>query len=502
MQPRAFARLSRFSAVPKTHSKALSQRSAGVRPNLGVNLDAEVVVVGPQEGPQETFLATPADIAIYGGAAGGGKTWALLFEGLRHKDNPEFGFVIFRRTSVQIRNQGGLWDESMKLYPLAGAAPREGTLDWFFPSGMWVGFAHMQYEQDKLQWQGSQLPAIGFDELTHFSETQFFYMLSRNRSMSGVAGYIRATTNPDPDSWVAEFIAWWIDQDENSPTYGLPIPERAGVLRWFVRINDQMAWADSAEELRRRFKHLPPEDVQPKSVTFIPAKLDDNPALMAADPGYRANLLAMSYVEREQLLGGNWKVRASAGKVFPRDAWRIVPAVPKGTIRWVRYWDKAGTEDDGDWSVGVLMGYHKELEHYFVKDVIRGQWGSAERNRIMRETAELDGHDVEIWVEQEPGSGGKESAETSVRLLRGFTVRVERVTLNKKQRADPMAAQQQVGNISLVRGEWVPAYIWELERFVTKGIPDDQVDASSGAFNKLSLTPQVGRSSQWITHRR
>src|SRR5271170_1350450 len=110
--------------------------------------------------------------------------------------------------------------------------------------------------------QGAQVP--GFDELTHSTKSQFFYMMSRNRSMCGVRPYIRATCNPDADSWVAEFISWWIDQET-----GLPIPERAGKVRYFIRVNDAVLWGDSPAELRQRYG----EDVQPKSVCFIPAKL-------------------------------------------------------------------------------------------------------------------------------------------------------------------------------------------------------------------------------------
>jgi hypothetical protein len=87
-------------------------------------------------------------------------------------------------------------------------------------------------------------------------ESQFFYMLSRNRSMCGVRPYVRSTTNSDADSWVATFIAWWIDQDT-----GYPLPERAGVLRWFVRVNDTMVWADSAEDLAAQHSELLPKSV-------------------------------------------------------------------------------------------------------------------------------------------------------------------------------------------------------------------------------------------------
>jgi len=272
-------------------------------------------VVRPQDGPQTAFLASPADIAIYGGAAGGGKTWALLMEPLRHVGNKDFGAVFFRRSTVQVRNEGGLWDESTKLYPLMGAEPREHVLDWKFPSGATVSFAHLEHDKTVLNWQGAQVPLICFDELTHFSPSQFWYMVSRNRSTSGVRPYIRATCNPDADSWVAEFIGWWID-----PESGKPIAERAGLLRWFVRINDELIWADSPEGLSH-YRDLTGKPIPPKSLTFVPASLTDNTALMEADPGYLANLMALPTVERERLLGGNWKIRNTSALVFTN--WRV-----------------------------------------------------------------------------------------------------------------------------------------------------------------------------------
>ena len=173
------------------------------------------IILAPQKGPQEMFLATPADICIYGGAAGGGKTFGLLLEALRHKNNKNFNAVIFRRDYTQVTSPGGLWDSSKKIYSyVKGCYPlKTPKLHWIFPSGASVNFAHLGSDEDCLSWQGSQVTMIGFDELTHFSEYQFFYMLSRNRTDSGVAPYVRATCNPDADSWVAEFIKWWIDQD-------------------------------------------------------------------------------------------------------------------------------------------------------------------------------------------------------------------------------------------------------------------------------------------------
>lgn len=440
------------------------------------------IEIRPQPGPQEMMLASPADVAIAGGAAGVGKTWALLMEPLRHSRNREFGAVIFRRESPQITNEGGLWDESEKLYPLLKAIPKTSpTLEWKFPMGAKVRFAHMQYEKDKNAWDGSQIPLIGFDQLEHFTEGQFWYMFSRNRSMCGVKPYIRATCNPVPEDdptggWLAKLIAWWIDQET-----GYPIWARAGVLRWFVRVGEQIEWADDPDTLRRNHPELPKE--APKSLTFIPGKLEDNQALMKADPGYKANLLALPLVERERLLGGNWKIRAAAGKVFNRAWFQIVDAAPVISRR-VRAWDKAGTDGKGDYTAGV-----KEAEAdgvYYVEDVERGQWSSGGRNKVMSQKAEADGRDVAIEIEQEPGSAGKESAETSIRELAGWTVRAKTATGDKVHRAGPFAAQAEAGNVKIVRGPWNEAYLSELHNF-PDGAHDDQVDASSIAFNRLSL---------------
>ncbi len=172
-----------------------------------------------------------------------------------------------------------------------------------------------------------------------------------------------------------------------------------------------------------------------------------------------------------------------SGNLFPRDRALIVDAVP-AHARHVRYWDKAGTAGGGNRTAGVRMAVADGV--YYVVDVVLAQLASAERNRLMRQTAELDGPSVRGWVEQEPGSGGKESAEATLRLLSGFPYRAETVTGDKVTRADPFAAQWQAGNVRIVRGPWNRAYLDELEAFPA-GKYDDQVDASSGAFAKLAL---------------
>ena len=132
--------------------------------------------------------------------------------------------MFFRRTTPQITNPGALWDESLNFYPRLGGTPHLGAREWRWPRAGKIKFSHLQFETTVYDWQGAQITLICFDELTHFTAHQFFYMVSRNRSTCGVRPYIRATCNPDADSWVADFLAWWID-----PETGLPIPERAGV---------------------------------------------------------------------------------------------------------------------------------------------------------------------------------------------------------------------------------------------------------------------------------
>src|SRR5262245_22393006 len=117
----------------------------------------DVIVIAPQP-RQEKFLASAADIAIYGGAAGGGKTWSLLVEPLRHIGNPKFGAVIFRRTIPEITKEGGMWDEATEMYPLVNGRPNSNEHLYRFPAGTKVTFAHLQYEADLLGWRGAQIP--------------------------------------------------------------------------------------------------------------------------------------------------------------------------------------------------------------------------------------------------------------------------------------------------------------------------------------------------------
>jgi predicted phage terminase large subunit-like protein len=461
-------------------------------------------VIRPQAGPQQQFLSSSADIVIYGGAAGGGKSYGMLLEPLRHiTTNKEFFAVFFRRNTTQIRNPGGLWDESMKLYPFAGGAPVASILEWRWPKGGKIKMAHLENEDTVLDWQGSQVPLFLFDELTHFSQNQFFYMLSRNRSMCGVKPYIRASCNPDADSWVATFIEWWIDQET-----GYPIESRGGVIRWFVRLADTIIWADSRQELLDKYNNPELSDdhedqVRPKSVTFIPAKLSDNKALLKGDPAYKSNLMALSRVERERLLHGNWKIRPAAGLYFKRSDITIVDTVPDDIEKTVRRWDLAATEvseanPNPDWTAGVKMARRKN-GRYIILDCVHDRLRSHKVRELVKRVANNDTRAVRIGLSQDPGQAGKEQVESYVRELAGFSAEIIRETGDKITRADPYAAQWQAGNIDILRAPWNEPFFAEHEAFGGGKGHDDQVDGASGAFlmlvgSSLSTWAKLGRA--------
>lgn len=363
-------------------------------------------------------------------------------------------------------NEGGLFDTAAQIYPLLNAKPNYSDLTWKVPGGMTVGFSHLEHEKNVLDWQGAQIPLICFDELTHFTEKMFFYMLSRNRSTCGVRPYVRATTNPEKNSWVRKFIDWWID-----PKTGFPIKERAGVIRWFTRENGETIWSD--HQVNNFYK----------SFTFIPSKLSDNKILMEADPGYEANLNALAKADREKLRDGNWNAEEKPGEFFQKHWFEVVPTAPV-CVRTIRYWDRAsGETEDSDWSVGVKLGQTKQGSVY-VLHMVRVRASPHKLEQIVLNTAKQDGTGCTVYLEQDPGQAGVADVQNYIRLLKGFYVKTNKVSVDKVTRAKPVSAQAEAGNIAVVEGKWNDEFFNELESFPpTSTGHDDIVDAFSGAYN-------------------
>lgn len=485
--------------------------------------------IKPQPGPQETFLSTPADIAIYGGAAGGGKSWALLLEPLRHVTRiADFTAMFFRRNAVQVKNPGGLWDESVKLYPLAGAQPVANTMLWDFPGGGFVKFGHLENETSVFNWQGAQIPLLCFDELTHFSITQFFYMLSRNRSTCGVRPYVRATTNPDVDSWVAEFIAWWIDQET-----GFPIPERGGKLRWFIRVNDKLIWADTAQELIDLYGS-DTQPVMPKSVTFIPASIYDNKRLMEVDPGYLANLMAQDEVQRSRLLDGNWKTRKQLNGMFKKDWLRFTDVRP-ATLNIYIMGDPADSKKKGSDNTAIavigvdsarnkylLDGYCHKMnlsERWLALRGLRRKWrnqpgvmsvhvgyekyGMQSDLQYFEEKMRDDGDSFDIKELNWSNNSGQSKEDRVQRLVPDMSLGrfyliavVEKETKNQtRMRAagqqyrilSPVKNRDHEGNIYALNQKMINEFL----HFPTPSVPDDLIDACSRLYDMDYKAPVI-----------
>lgn len=202
-----------------------------------------------------------------------------------------------------------------------------------------------------------------------------------------------------------------------------------------------------------------------------------------------------AYLLEQQQSGFAWEGQfqglpgRKGGNLFQVDRLEIVNASPASGTR-CRGWDQASTASGGDFTVGVRINKAPD-GLWYVEHVVRGQWDTGARNRMIRQTAELDGMACRVAGEQEGGSGGKDQARAFIHLLAGFPVRVAPSSGSKEVRADPLSAQVNAGNVRLVRGEWNKALIDEFRAF-PRGKHDDIVDAAAIAFNRLAARLTVG----------
>jgi hypothetical protein len=240
--------------------------------------------------PQAAFLSLPHMEALYGGAAGGGKSDALLRAALQYVEFPAYKAILFRKTFSQLSQAGGLIDRS-KEWLTGKATWNETKHRWTFPSGAILEFGHLQHENDRFNYQGAEFDFIGFDELTHFTEIEYRYLFSRLRRRvdSPIPGRMRSASNPGGKGhrWVKR--------------------------RFIERKPDPDDLGDTPEKCAERI--------------FIPAKLTDNPGIDQV--GYEAALKQLDPQEQEQLLDGNWDARQPGPWVF--DSKAIDAAVELGT---------------------------------------------------------------------------------------------------------------------------------------------------------------------------
>lgn len=283
-----------------------------------------------QMGCQEKFLSTPADITIFGGSRGGGKSFALLLEALKDVYHPFFNSIILREEKGDLEN---LVNESEHIFQQYGKYNRSrDDMTWNFYAGGKLYFAIYSQDMQSFtkKYQGKQYAYIGIDEITHMPYRKFKYLMTDNRNAHGIRNRVFGTCNPDPDSWVKRFIEWWIDEE------GDPIPERDGVVRYCFmegKTPASIVWGNSPEEVYAQCKNTIDALWKPayekygfsklsmfvKSATFIFGKLEENAKLLQSDPNYVSNLAQQDETQRARDLGGNWNARATSDDMLSRE---------------------------------------------------------------------------------------------------------------------------------------------------------------------------------------
>ncbi len=375
---------------------------------------------------------------MFGGSAGPGKSEALLMGGLQYVELPHYSALILRRTYRDLALPGALMDRAKEWLMETDASWNEIQHCWTFPSSAKLQFGYLETETDKYRYQGAEFQFVGFDELTQFTQTQYTYLASRIRRLKSSWAPLRLWSASNPGGLGHA----WVKQ------------------RFLVE--------------GKRYGRV-----------FIPALLKDNLAIDQVT--YIKSLGNLDITTRKQLLEGSWD--AVTGKMFNRNWFKIIEkAQAPMDIYKVRFWDLASTEPakgkDPDWTSGALVGVYQG--QYYVFDVAHFQKtpkGTADK---IKAVAEVDGKEIEVWMEQEGGSSGPIATDFYAReILKGFAFRSEHPTGSKAVRANPFSTAAENGNVLLVRGDWINAFLDEAESF-PEGEHDDQVDACSGAVNVLN----------------
>lgn len=460
--------------------------------------------IGPASKKHEMFLKSDARLIVYGGAAGGGKTHVGLMRHIRFTDDPNYVGYVIRKNSTAIMKAGSVFDEAVEMYKKVDPNCQIKLKDQkiVFSSGASITFSH--YENDtagKELYRGLQISGIMYDEASQATADQIFWLLSRNRSKSKHLAGIWLTANPDPDSYLFEWVKWYL-YPKGHPLEGRPDPDKDGKIRWMLRRGNDFVWADSKEELIAIYG----KKILPIQFQFISATIKDNPPLIESNPEYLANLESLGRIEKERMLYGNWLAREDAAGFFKRQWVTEIDEVPYNQIvKTYRAWDIAGSlpseaEPDPDFTAGVKMSKLRDGS-YLIWDVIRfrARYGDV-TNRILK-IAREDGKNVDILIPQDPGAAGKAAAGHMVQEIieAGFYARKRPTNKSKVERFRPFAASAENGVIKILKNcgndpdfknfETNEFFYKELEQFNggRKG-HDDICDAISDAFVQLATT--------------
>jgi phage terminase large subunit-like protein len=475
------------------------------------------VIPGPTSAKQEMIINSDAQITVIGGAAGSGKSYLLQVMALRYIDDPNTTCIMFRRTTPQLMGQGGIVDTAKSIYT---ALPKDYRPSWTqkpmqatFPNGATIRWQHMEHVRNKFDIQGLQYTFIGVDEACQFEWEQLEYMTSRLRSASRHKSRMVMSCNPDPDHKLREILEdFYLDED------GYPIPERDGVVRYFMMQNGDFIWGDTADYLADKYG-VADEDRDTKilSFTFISSTIYDNPIMLKENREYLAFLEGLNEVDKAQLLHGNWFARAEGSTFFKREWLEAVDYVPDGAQEAVGY-DKAASKPSQadrspDYTACTKMSKCREGYYYITGDYIEsfkdedtGIYGrfretAGRRDNLIEAQGHYDGRDCHIVMPQDPGAAGKMEILESCKKLTavGLIPKKDLIPINKAKvtKFMPFATAAENGLVRIVKSTFknaksLEAYLKELDSFdgerSTAHKKDDWVDATATVFNYLTLS--------------
>jgi predicted phage terminase large subunit-like protein len=486
--PRSLAQLAaiELAKIRSARTEATIQAAKPYRPH-------------PPSKKQRAFLELECREAFYGGAAGGGKSDALIMGALQYVDVPGYRAILFRKTRVDLEK-----DDAIKARADAWFAGTAATWDpkmyaWRFPTrgeDATISFGYLEGKADRDRYQGPAYQFIGIDELVQWDVADYRWLFSRLRRLEknrAVPLRMRGAGNPGGRGH-EEFKARFVEHARQDGS-GLSYRQYLEMRRRRERLPDPPYFRSPpskeaialAEELGEKAE----------GAVFVPAFSEDNPGLDVKS--YRMNLVELDDVERRQLDEGDWDAIQS-GKVFRAESFRYIDAheVPDN-VRRGRYWDLAATDPtkrkkpgkDPDWSAGALLAIHQDATNsidVYIEDVRRMKKEPGDVEREIRATAEQDGKLVPVWIEEEPGSAGKaNSANYATRILPGWTVEGHRKTGPKPSYWKPLASLAKHGRVYLVRGSWNAEFVRELVGLTLDDSHshDDQADAAAGCFDRL-----------------
>lgn len=422
------------------------------------------IIVTPQSPFQEKYLQSDARILVAGGAAGSSKSHIGLMRHLRWMHDPQYRGFCIRKNSTAIMKSGGLFDAAIDLYSKVDDIKIQlKNQRIVFSSGASVSFSHYENDNAAQLYQGLELSNVFYDEADHASEANIWWLISRLRTKAKMNPSIWLTANPNPDSYLFDWVKWWL-YPEGHPDYGLPDPEKNGKIRWIVRKGGTIFWGDSKEEMIMRYGNpdLPvdhPRQVRPLSFQVLLGTIYDNPWLIENQPEYLASLEALPDVERRRLLLGDWTAREQSSTHFLR-TWvqeDIVEPPASEIVKTVRAYDFAGTLKSGgnpspDYFACSKVSRLKDGS-YFVHDIQRTRIRFGEWENFILTIAYQDGPKVDIVLPEDPNPAAKAATKLLARSIaeKGFYVRTVRSSSSKLDRFRPFSSLAMNGHVKFLR---------------------------------------------------